>query len=193
MFPGIPKPRVQKNFELNLKVKNFVLELLDDAFPLVTYYTVRWDGALENETDKFILKFSGSDDYKQYYNQLAALLADMGERKGARIHYFSRHENRASALPPKGTFKVNGIEIHFFENPLRLYCIRLSDQLVILFNDGIKSARTAQESKGLSRKFREAQVFARRIWDALQNKMILIDETSHLISNFDRTSDEILL
>ncbi len=174
-------------------MKNFALEIFDDAFLLVSYYTVRWDESSENETNKFIRRFAMSVEFKQYYDQIAALLSDMGERKGARIHYFSRHENEASALPPKKRFEVDGIEIDFFENPLRLYCVRLNEHLVILFNGGLKSAQTAQESADLSRKFREAQHFARRIWEALQDEMILIDETNRRISNFDGTTNEILL
>ena len=174
-------------------MKNFTLEIFDDAFPLVSYYTVRWDESSESETNNFIGRFAASAEFRLYYDQIAALLMDMGERKGARLHYFSRHENEASALPPKNSFEVNGIEIDFFENPLRLYCVRLNDHLVILFNGGLKSAQTAQASADLSRKFREAQQFARRIWEALQDEMILIDQTTRRIANFDGTSDDILL
>lgn len=174
-------------------MKNFVLEVFDNAFEFVSYYTVRWDAASENETNKFLLRFAYSEDFQPFYQQIAALLADMGERKGAKAYYFSRHEDAASALPPKGTFEVNGIEIDFYENPLRLYCTRLNDHMVILYNGGVKSARTAQNSKDLARKFREAQHFARRIWEAVRDQMILIDEQHRRITNFDGTDHEILL
>lgn len=174
-------------------MKNFVLEIFDDDFALVTYYTVRWDEAEENETNKFILRFANSEGFRPFYQQIAALLADMGERKGAWKHYFSRHEDAASALPPKGTFEVNGIEIDFYENPLRLYCTRLNDRMVVLFNGGLKTAQTAQASEDLARKFREAQHFARTIWKAVQDKTILIDETTRRITSFDGTEHDILL
>lgn len=174
-------------------MKNFVLEIFDDDFVLVTYYTVRWDEAEENETNKFILRFAQSEEFRPFYQQIAALLADMGERKGAKKYYFSRHEDAASALPPKGTFEVNGIEIDFYENPLRLYCTRLNERMVVLFNGGLKTAQTAQASEDLTRKFREAQHFARTIWEAVQEKTILIDEANRRIKNFDGTEHEILL
>jgi len=174
-------------------VKNFVLEIFDAEFELVTYYTVRWDEAEENETNKFVLRFANSARYKPFYQQIAALLADMGERKGARKHYFSRHEDAASALPPKGTFEVNGIEIDFYENPLRLYCTRLNDKMVVLFNGGLKTAQTAQASEDVARKFRDAQHFARMIWEAVQDKTIIIDETARRITNFDGSENDILL
>ena len=174
-------------------MKNFVLEIFDDEFALVTYYTVRWDEAKENETNKFILRFSNSKSYRPFYQQIAALLADMGTRKGARKYYFSRHEDAASALPPRGSFDVNGIEIDFYENPLRLYCTRLNDKIVVLFNGGLKTAQTAQASEDLARKFREAQHFARTIWEAVQDQTILIDEISRRITNFDGTEHDILL
>lgn len=174
-------------------MKNFVLEIFDDAFALITYYTVRWDESVENETNKFILRFSNSAEHRSYYQQIAALLVDMGERKSARKYYFSRHEDEASALPPKSRLEVNGVEINYFENPLRLYCIRLNDWLVILFNGGLKTTRTAQESDDMARKFREAKQFAQRIWEAIQDGTILIDKTERRITNFDGTTDEILL
>jgi len=49
-------------------VKNFVLEIFDDEFERVTYYTVRWDGAEENETiimdeiTRRITYFDGSEN-----------------------------------------------------------------------------------------------------------------------------------
>ena len=174
-------------------MKSFVLEIFDDGFALVTYYSVRWDEAEENKTDKFVLRFAKSEEYRPFYQQIAALLADMGERKGACKHYFSRHEDAASALPPKGTFEINGIEINFYENPLRLYCTRLNDNMVVLFNGGLKTAQTAQASEDLARKFREAQYFARTIWEAVQDKTILIEETTRRIKNFDGTVHDILL
>jgi len=174
-------------------VKNFVLEIFDAEFPLVTYYSVRWDESKENETNKFVLRFASSEEFRPFYQQIAALLVDMGERKSARKYYFSRHEDAASALPPKGTFEVNGIEINFYRNPLRLYCTRLNDNMVVLFNGGLKTARTAQASEDLSRKFSEAQHFAKTIWEAVQEKTILIEETSRRITNFDGTEHDILL
>ena len=174
-------------------MKNFVLEIFDDEFALVTYYTVRWDELKESETNKFVLRFASSEELRPFYQQIAALLVDMGERKGARKHYFSRHEDLASALPPKGTFETNGIEINFYGNPLRLYCTRLNDNIVVLFNGGLKTARTAQASEDLARKFREAQHFARTIWEAVQDKTILIKETTRRITNFDGSEHDILL
>lgn len=163
---------------------------------MVAYYTVRWDESIESETNVFnvfIRRFATSAEFRRYYDQIAALLMDMGERKGARWYYFSRHENEALALPPKKRYAVDGIEIDFFKNPLRLYCLRINDHLVILFNGGLKSARTAQQSADLSRKFREAQEFARRIRHAIQEGMILIDDMSRRITNFDRTTAGLLL
>jgi len=51
---GLSTHFLKKSFELNLKVKNFVLEIFDDEFAVVTYYTVRWDENRENETNKFV-------------------------------------------------------------------------------------------------------------------------------------------
>lgn len=174
-------------------MKNFALEIFDDGFKFATYYTVRWDESEENETNKFVLKYSRSENHKVYFQQIAALIADMGDRKGARKHYFTRHEDAASALPPKETFEVSGIEIEFFRNPLRLYCTRINDQIVILFNGGLKTSQTVQLSPELLPKFRDAQYFARTIWQAIQDEMILINSATNRITNFDGTENEIIL
>jgi hypothetical protein len=64
--------------------------------------------------------------------------------------------------------------------PLRLYCLRLSEKVVVLFNGGIKSAQTAQDSKDLRMKFFEAQTFAKRILEAISANEIYIKDSQIL-------------
>jgi len=92
------------------------------------------------------------------------MIQEIGKKYGARKQYF-RHENRAHALP--------SAEVRFIETDksLRLYCLRLSDQAVILFNGGYKDAQTAQES-GISYHFQEANIMANKIQKALINNEI---------------------
>jgi len=59
--------------------------------------------------------------------------------------------------------------------PLRLYCMALNEELVILFNGGIKDAQTAQESSDvISAKLYEANGFAKRILQAIQTGEIVV-------------------
>src|SRR5690606_41994411 len=99
----------------------------------------------------------------------------IGNTYGANEAFFNRYENRVTALPPKGQIKISELELDYPSFPLRLYCLALSEEVVILFNGGIKDARTAQQSSDLSTKFYEANEFAKRILSALNTGDINID------------------
>ena len=66
-------------------------------------------------------------------------------------------------------------------NPLRLYCYRISEQLVVLFNGGLKSSQDAQDSKDLSMKFHDANQYTKGIIQALNEGMILIEDERTLL------------
>lgn len=50
------------------------------------------------------------------------------------------------------------------------------NDLVVLFNGGLKTAQTNQASRNLNLKWIEACQFAKRIDEALRNKEIVIDD-----------------
>lgn len=138
-----------------------------------TFYTVRWEDADLSETDKFFLKYRKVDRLKQQLQELAKLMqVAIGNQYGA-LDAFFRFENQAQALPPPGTFRLEDLTLQFSNFPLRLYCLRISETLVVLFNGGEKTAGTAQGGK-TSMAFQEANHFARRIAEALREKEIFI-------------------
>lgn len=104
------------------------------------------------------------------------IIESIGNTYGAQEALFNRFENDAKALPPSGTISVNEIKFKYDGFPLRLYCMALSEDIVILFNGGIKQSRSVQESKDIiTVKFYEANQFARRIQTALNEYEIFID------------------
>lgn len=66
------------------------------------------------------------------------------------------------------------------------------NDLVILFNGGIKSAQTNQNSKDLNLKWIEACQFAKRIEQAFRENEIIIDSKKRKILSVNG-DDEILL
>jgi hypothetical protein len=173
-------------------VNIFALEIFE-TYSMVSYYTVRWEDNNLSETDKFIKKILHQQTaYKTDLQEILTLIEMIGEERGAKDVYFTRHEDLATALPPPSTLLVRGIEIPFYENKLRLYCIKINENIVILFNGGVKSSQKVQDSPNLLMKFREAQIFARRIWQALNDKDIIIDSSKHLLKNA-YNNDEIIL
>jgi hypothetical protein len=78
------------------------------------------------------------------------------------------------------------------QNTLRLYCTRLRDNIVVLFNGGIKSSQKVSDSPDLTTKFRDAQHFAKKIDKAIQEKDILIDDENGLLLS-PNNSDELFI
>lgn len=169
----------------------FALEIWDDESEKVTWYTVRWGGADVSETDKFFTKIYADEDYREAAQELATLLTEViGNTYGATDAFFNRFENNFNALPPQGKLKIEEITISYPEFPLRLYCLKLNEQLVILFNGGVKTADSAQDSPDLSMKFKETQLFADVILKALQDGTIYVDaETRRIIKDFKHNTE----
>jgi hypothetical protein len=179
--------------KINIKVNNFVLEPFLEDFKLVTYYSVRWDTHELSETDKFIQKFLKQEIlYKKDLQEILTLIEEIGNERGAKDIYFSRFEESATALPPSKSLIINGLEILFYENKLRLYCIKISENIVVLFNGGVKSSQKVSDSPDIALKFREAQIFAKKIWRAIVEKDILVDDVrKRLTSPYNQ--EEIIL
>jgi hypothetical protein len=98
----------------------------------------------------------------------------IGDEHGA-LKPFFRYENQAEALPPSGSYQVGQIIFDYGHFPLRLYCLRISDSLVILFNGAEKTSKSAQGG-ATSMPFREANQFAGRIMEAIRRKGITVSE-----------------
>lgn len=172
-------------------MNTFALEIFDDQGQVCTFYTVRWEDATLSETDKFFKKFRYNEQLKNSLRELASFIeVVIGDEHGA-LEYFFRFENAAQALPPSGTYKVQDISIKYGNFPLRLYCLRISEKLVVLFNGGEKTAGTAQGGR-TSMVFQEANIFAKRILDALQHKEIYITTDQRAFRYYD-DSDEIII
>ncbi len=172
-------------------MNTFALEIFDDQGQVCTFYTVRWEEAGLSETDKFFQKFRYDEQFKHSLRELASFLeVVIGDEYGA-LEDFFRFENTAQALPPSGTHKVEDLYINFGNFPLRLYCLRISETLVVLFNGGEKTADNAQGGK-TSMAFQEAQNFAKRILDALREKDIYISADQRTFRYYN-DSDEIII
>jgi hypothetical protein len=132
----------------------------------VTFYTFRHEDSELSETDKFFERFQGTSaiandkKYLEDFNDIVALIDEIG-RKGAFKKYF-RDEGKVEALPSE--FRK------YIGDKLRLFCIRLSDSIVILGNGGIKSSLKTQNSPDLSTKFYLMGTIADAINQLLQRK-----------------------
>lgn len=154
-------------------------------------YSIRQDVENEDsytEADKFFEKYGQSDleEIKESAQLLLQFLVkEICEVHGARIAFFNRNESKAQALPYKvdrsntRIFELN----YFYKNfPLRLYCYWISEEIVVLFNGGVKTSSSAQKSPDLSMKFQEAQIYVTKIERAFREKFLTIAH-SEIISD----------
>lgn len=178
-------------------MNTFAVKIWYDEASICTFYTVRWvydDVDTASETDKFFDTYAISGHtYEESAYQLFRLITEsIGNKYGATDDFFDRAENKAQALPPKPKQLVEEIKDLGNNFPLRLYCYRITEKIVVLFNGGIKNAHSAQESENLSMKFYEAQTFVKKIEDALQSGMIEQSVDERYLLSFDGTSNIIL-
>lgn len=170
-------------------MNTFAIEIFDDTGSLCTFYTVRWMESEISETDKFFCKFEVGK-FETALQELAKFLSVViAEEYGADKCFF-RFENEAHALPPSGKYRVDEILINYSNFPLRLYCLRLTEGLVILFNGDEKTAGTAQEGK-TSMVFHDANQFAKRITENL-NTTLFIQNDNRLLLNENNETDLII-
>jgi hypothetical protein len=119
------------------------------SLPKVTFYSIRYEEEIKSETEKFFERFEQDKNRQDQIRAFILTLLRMGNETGATTFYFDRHEGFIDALPSKkGTIleKPTDREYPF---DLRLFWLRLSPTVVVLFNGGIKNSEKMQNSPDL--------------------------------------------
>jgi hypothetical protein len=166
-------------------VNSFTLHIWDDERKRCTFYTVTKDGASVSEMEKFLSKYENAPKYEQVLPSLLVfILKSIGDDHGATEDLFNRFENQVIGLPVKGKVYENGELFHFPQFPLRLYALRLCNELVILFNGGVKDDETNQKSD-VHMSWVEACQFADRINAGIKEGEIIVNEMIRKIYDED--------
>ena len=105
----------------------------------VGMFSICFGGNSESEFEKFLLEFKDNATYNKDFNAILLALSKIID-KGA-LERFFRIEGRMND-------HVSALSID--SRKLRLYCLRISDQILILGNGGVKLSRTYQEDEKLS-------------------------------------------
>lgn len=132
-----------------------------------TIYTLQFLRDVESEFEKFVSKFIGSAEYSEEYTRIAAIISKIA-RSGALERYFR----------PEGKMTDSVVALPVNSSKLRLYCIRLSDKILILGNGGIKSTRTYDEVPSLKGYVMTLQKFERLLRQGVDDGTVSISETS---------------
>ena len=144
----------------------------------VGMFSICFEGDAESEFEKFLLKSKDNATYNKDFNIILMALAKIID-KGA-LERFFRIEGKMSD-------NVKALAID--SRKLRLYCLRISDQILILGNGGVKLTRTYQEDNVLSGYVVDLQAFDKALLEAQKDGKITIEK--NMITDIQSATFEI--
>lgn len=119
--------------------QRYCIDLVEE-YPNVNFYSIKLEGEELTEIERFFEKFPEGCEYDDEIDVVLSWIDKIAE-KGALERYFrpeGRYGDGVGVIP---------IDVG---NKIRLYCLRLSDKILIFGNGGIKDSRSWEESEGLS-------------------------------------------
>lgn len=144
----------------------------------VSLYSICFNGDEVSEYEKFLLKFRDNAQLNKDFQTILLALAKIIE-KGA-LERFFRNEGKMSD---------DLCALSIDSRQLRLYCLRISDQILIAGNGGVKTTRTFQEDAELSGYVMDLQKFDELLKQAQKTGDISIE--NNLITGIDTAIFEI--
>ena len=144
----------------------------------VGLFSICFDGSKESEFEKFLNEFKDNAIYNKDFNIILLALSKIID-KGA-LERFFRNEGRMND-------NVKALAID--SRKLRLYCLRISDQILILGNGGVKTTRTYQEDNKLSGYGMDLQTFDKVLLKAQQSGKVTIEK--NMITDIQSATFEI--
>ena len=132
-----------------------------------TLYTIQFLSEDETEFEKFYNKFKDEVDFNPDLMRIVGFLNKIADF-GALERFFR----------PEGKMNDNVVALPVVTSKLRLYCLRLSDKILILGNGGVKKFKTYEQDSELSGYVLTLQKFDKLIKEGVRNKTIVITENT---------------
>ena len=148
---------------MNVKKKTTV-ELLNES-EKVSLYSISFEMDGTTEFEKFVAEFELNATYNRDYQRIIAALQAI-LRIGALERFFR----------PEGGMNDSVQALPIESGKLRLYCLRLSDQIVILGNGGVKNTRTYEEDPKLYGYVLDLQKFEKILNESIAKGYVSIEE-----------------
>ena len=144
----------------------------------VGMFSICFDGSEVSEFEKFLNEFKDNATYNKDFNVILLALSKIID-KGA-LERFFRNEGRMND-------NVKALAID--SRKLRLYCLRISDQILILGNGSVKTTRTYQEDSKLSGYVMDLQTFDKVLIKAQKSGKVTIEK--NMITDIQSATFEI--
>ena len=148
---------------MNVKKKTAVEKISESEKTALYSISFEKDGTTEFE--KFVEEFEQNAKYNRDYQRIIAALQAI-LNLGALERFFR----------PEGKIKDSVAAIPIEGGKLRLYCLRISEQIVILGNGGVKATRTYEEDSKLYGYVLDLQRFEKILNDNIAKGYVRIEE-----------------
>lgn len=130
-----------------------------------TFYTIQFLSENESEFEQFYNKFKDDVEFNPDLMRIVGFLGRIADF-GALERYFR----------PEGKMSDNVVALPVVTSKLRLYCLRLSDKILILGNGGVKKTKSYEEDDELSGYVITLQNFDKLIKEGTENGTIIVTE-----------------
>ena len=135
----------------------------------VSLYSICFEMDGESEFEKFMLEFKDNSEYKREYDIIILALSKIID-KGALERFFRIEGGKVKALA-------------IDSRCLRLYCLRISDQILIIGNGGVKKTRTFEETPKLNGYVMDLRAFDNALKKAQMRGKVTIEK--NVITNIE--------
>lgn len=140
-------------------------------------FSICFEGDSFTEFQKFITKYK--DSYSKDLNIILAAINNMLNASGFLERYFR----------PEGKMSDDVYALPLESGKLRLYCLRMSDSVLIAGNGGVKDVKRYQDSTELNGYVISLQKLDKALKIAIKKGNITIEE--HSITNIEKEEFEI--
>lgn len=141
-------------------------------FSRVSYITVKIHGKALNEYEDFYTRMSIDQKDLRQHNEIKRYIERIGKIYGAQDQFFKREGMAERLPPPTHRFIDSDGETDF---GLRLYCVRLNDELVVLLNGDRKTAQRVRDCLRCKPHYDLANKVSDAIYYAKRNGLIEIE------------------
>ena len=138
-------------------------------------FTICYEGDDATEFQKFIEKFKEDATRKEELSVILTAINRMLNASGFLERYFR----------PEGKMGDHVVALPVERTKMRLYCLRMSDSVLIVGNGGIKRTKTYEEDESLNGYVITLQKLDKLLNHAIKSGKVIIEET--MISGIDKT------
>lgn len=132
-----------------------------------TIYTLQFLRDVESEFEKFVVKFREDAEYSEDFSRIAAFIKRIA-KTGALERYFR----------PEDKMNDSVVALPVMSSKLRLYCLRLSDKILVLGNGGVKTSRRYEDDTLLNGYVMTLQKFEKLLKQEMASGNVTITEST---------------